>query len=1428
MSINDGEEVVDLDAEENGVLPTIAVSVAADVKTGSDCLPEQESKRRCSSAGDDTVARASSHSVGATLLLRNGVTQYYKRLREAEPEHIGRFRDIDIVVKGFGFSVSIPAAAQIDTIKKNKYTPGKADECTLDVLDDINLNIKSGTVTLILGAPGCGKSSLLKALGGQLRGSKSSKMRGDVYYNGLPVEQVDLLRTVALIDQTDSHIPVLTVRETLDFANDCQNGVKATHGTGDQYAKMSKNVDVILRLLGLDVCADTVVGNEKVRGVSGGQRRRVTSAEIMVSGTSVLLCDEISTGLDSSATLDIVRALRSWARAMNGTAVIALLQPPPEVVALFDQIICLDQGNVVFAGTADETEAHFQHLGFTCPQRKDFADFLQEVTNVHGLQYYDSEQAIVEHAKNRSIANPFTVEDFVKLYRESIVYGELSTTINAKAANFEGCANLAADAVRLLKPAKTKDRFANGFVDSFKLLARRQWTLTMRDKNMLRSLFGEALLVGLLMGGVFYQLAAIQHVDTPRPGVGALFFCCAILQRQAWQQIPIMMNARPIFYKQRQRDFFPTLVFVFAFTAVQIPINVASMAVFCPIVYFMVGYSVTAQHFFFFFLTMVFLQHALRSIFLAVGAATRSASSAQYSASILVAMFLLFSGYILSFDIIPVYWQWAFYINPLAYGLRSLVLNEYRSEKYTPAQQEQVLTQYGLFDQSTTLWMWAGPIIFACYYVFFNFATVACLHFVRYDGVTGKAKLDTVQPAPKTHLDAEEGGEKASPEDSFRVENHEFIPVTICFQDVSYTVYPPKQGPEGIQLLDKVSGIFRPGKMTALMGSSGAGKTTLMDVIAGRKNTGKIEGTIAINGVPASPKDFSKISGYCEQMDIHSPEATVREAFRFSAMLRQPEEIPVAEKLRFVEHVIDILDLHSVSDRLIGASTLVGLSVEQRKRVTIGVELSANPAVIFADEPTSGLDARAAMIVMRALRRISSANRTVVCTIHQPNTVIFEMFDELLLLQRGGVTIYNSELGQESSNLIRYFESNGADPICPGENPANYMLSVIGAGVGKAHDPTPPKHDLRSQVIAEEEEEDDDDIYSGTATQDVPSQDFGIVYKNSKLKRHVDKRVAAQLKDGDKESVLKLLSYPDDRAMATSVLFQLKECSRKAFTTYWRTPQYNVKRVIILIILALIFGTAYLYAGPVFPITNLRQARSVGALIYLCMDFVGILNMVTVLPVTFSERTVYYRERAAQTYSSRAYMFSIFVVELPYLVISIAVFVFIMYFLIGLPAQMVGYFFVVFWLYVSLCTYLGQLIAIASPNEIVGQVLVGFLTVIFNLFSGYLVSRTQITVALQWVMWLSPSSYAFNGLASTQLANCPNPTDDFIGCQNITVLDPATQNEVVQTVAEWSENTFDLRLEDVYDVDIPVLIGFVVFTLVLCAFSLKYIKHDTK
>ncbi|VAH77442.1 unnamed protein product [Triticum turgidum subsp. durum] len=272
---------------------------------------------------------------------------------------------------------------------------------TMPILHDVSGIIKPRRMTLLLGPPGSGKTTLLLALAGRL--DEDLKVSGNVTYNGHGMEEFVPERTAAYISQHDLHIGEMTVRETLAFSARCQGvGTRFDMLTElsrrekaanikpdadiDAFMKASSmggleanvNTDYVLKILGLEICADTMVGDEMLRGISGGQRKRVTTGEMLVGPAKALFMDEISTGLDSSTTFQIVNSLRQSVHILGGTAVISLLQPAPETYNLFDDIILLSDGQVVYQGPRDDVLEFFESVGFKCPERKGVADFLQE------------------------------------------------------------------------------------------------------------------------------------------------------------------------------------------------------------------------------------------------------------------------------------------------------------------------------------------------------------------------------------------------------------------------------------------------------------------------------------------------------------------------------------------------------------------------------------------------------------------------------------------------------------------------------------------------------------------------------------------------------------------------------------------------------------------------------------------------------------------------------------------------------------------------------------------------------------------------------------------------------------------------------------------------------------------------------------------
>lgn len=333
-----------------------------------------------------------------------------------------------------------------------------------------------------------------------------------------------------------------------------------------------------------------------------------------------------------------------------------------------------------------------------------------------------------------------------------------------------------------------------------------------------------------------------------------------------------------------------------------------------------------------------------------------------------------------------------------------------------------------------------------------------------------------------TEVVASDGGE---------LKRHETeVPATIQKQTAVFhwdgVCYDIKIKGEPRRLLNEVDGWVKPGTLTALMGASGAGKTTLLDVLASRTTMGVISGQMLVDGRQRN-SGFQRKTGYVQQQDLHLATSTVREALIFSALLRQPRDTPKQEKLEYVEEVIKLLEMESYADAIVGVPG-EGLNVEQRKRLTIAVEMAAKPALLlFLDEPTSGLDSQTAWSILMLLKKLAANGQAILCTIHQPSALLFQEFDRLLFLASGGRTVYYGDIGESSKILTSYFERNGSRPCSSSENPAEWMLDVIGAAPGsqntidwpaKWYD-SPERQDIKRQLADLKEElsdkpEDDD------------------------------------------------------------------------------------------------------------------------------------------------------------------------------------------------------------------------------------------------------------------------------------------------------------------------------------------------------------------
>ncbi|TVU10992.1 hypothetical protein EJB05_44550, partial [Eragrostis curvula] len=1226
---------------------------------------------------------------------------------------------------------------------------------TMPILHDVSGIIKPRRMTLLLGPPGSGKTTLLLALAGRL--DKHLKVSGRVTYNGHGMEEFVPQRTAAYISQYDRHIAQMTVRETLAFSARCQ-GVgsrfdmltellrreKAANikpdpdasALGGQQADVA--TDYILKVLGLEICADIMIGNELIRGISGGQRKRVTTGEMLVGPARTLFMDEISTGLDSSTTFQVVNSIRQSIHVLGGTAIISLLQPPPETYNLFDDILLLSDGHIVYQGPREDVLDFFESVGFRCPARKGVADFLQEVTSAKDQKQY--------WARPDESYTFVPAKDFAAAFKTFHTGRDLT---NELAVPF--------DKNKSHPAALTATNYGVSWKELLKANITREILLIKRNSFVYMFRVFQMALVSLITMTVFFRTNMKHNSVTSGPVyLGALFFGMAQILFVGFSEIALTVARLPVFFKQRDLRFYPAWAFTIPSWIVKIPITFVEAGVYVFLTYYVIGFDPNVSRFVKQYLLMMGVGQMATSLFRFIGGATRDMVLANGVSSFITLTCMVFSGFLITRDKMKKYWIWAYWICPLMYAQNALSVNEMLGHSWgkltngTVSNETMgvlVLKSRGVFPEAK--WYWIGFGALLGFMVLFNAFFTLALTFLSPHGKRQrtisednlKRKLADIKNdiSDGKHITSGNRHPKGM-SNKIEIEMSEndsgpihkgmvlpFVPLSLSFDNIRYSVAMPEEmkaqgvAHDHLRLLNDISGSFRPGVLTALMGVSGAGKTTLMDVLAGRKTGGRVEGNICISGYPKNQDTFARVSGYCEQNDIHSPHVTVYESLHFSAWLRLPNDIDSNTRKMFVEEVMELVELKPLRDTLVGLPGVNGLSTEQRKRLTIAVELVANPSIIFMDEPTSGLDARAAAIVMRAVRNTVDTGRTVVCTIHQPSIDIFEAFDELLLLRQGGEEIYVGPLGRLSAELIKYFEGiQGVCKIKDGYNPATWMLEVT--------------------TISQEQ---------------ILGVDFSDLYKKS----HLYQRNKALTKELS-------LSAPGSSDLyfptkySQSSLTQCVACLWKQNMSYWRNPGYNGVRFIFTIVVALLLGTVYWDLGG--KIEHPQDLLNAMGSMYGAALFMGIFNCRTAQPVVSVERAVFYREKAAGMYSSAAYAFGQVFIELPYALVQATIYGVTVYAMMGFEWTAAKFFWFLYFMYFTFLyfTFYGMLTVSVTPNFNIASIVSTMFYAIWNLFSGFIIPRPKIPIWWRWYSWLCPVAWTLYGMVVSQFGDIVRPMVD--------------------------------------------------------------------
>ncbi|KAH9313294.1 hypothetical protein KI387_028329, partial [Taxus chinensis] len=1251
----------------------------------------------------DRLVKAADQDNGPFL---HKLRQRIDRVGISLPEIEVRFQHLNVDVDAYIGSRALPTlfnytANMFEGLLESLHLY-KSNKKTMTILEDVSGVIKPGRMTLLLGPPGAGKTTLLLALAGKL--DSTLKVRGTVTYNGHGMDEFVAQRTSAYISQHDLHIGEMTVRETLDFSARCQ-------GVGSRYEELSElsrrerdqgikpdpDIDVfmkaaamegqkssmvtdyILKILGLDICGDTLVGDNMQRGISGGQKKRVTTGEMIVGPAKAFFMDEISTGLDSSTTYQIAQCLRQIVHVYNSTMVVSLLQPAPETFDLFDDVLLLSEGQILYQGPRELIVRFFESMGFACPERKGVADFLQEVTSRK-----DQEQYWVN--KNQPYRY-VSVTEFADAFRSFKVGVQLHSELA-----------IPYDKSKSHPAALTTKEYGLGKTELMKACIDREILLMKRSSFIYIFKLFQITTIALITLTVFFR-TEMHDRDVADGSVyfGALFFTLVNIMFNGFVELSITMTRLPVFYKQRDSKLYPAWAYSLPTWVMRVPLSLMESSIWVILTYYTIGFDPNPNRFFRQFLLLFILHQMSLSLFRFIAAVGRSQIVANTFGTFALLIILVLGGFIVSREDIKPWWIWGYWSSPLMYAQNAIAVNEFLASRWQKPGNKvgtKLLESRGLFTQSYWYWMSLG--VLAGYAIIFNILYTLALAYL--DPLGRPQALIPEDDLEKKH-ENKMGEIRHTPREMQTISSNgggkkgmvlPFQPLAMAFDNVSYYVDMPaemrQQGvtEDRLQLLREVSGSFRPGVLTCLMGVSGAGKTTLMDVLAGRKTGGYIEGSITISGYPKQQETFARISGYCEQNDIHSPYVTVYESLVYSAWLRLPKEVDPQARKMFVDEVMDLVELNNLRESLVGLPGVNGLSTEQRKRLTIAVELVANPSIIFMDEPTSGLDARAAAIVMRTVRNTVDTGRTVVCTIHQPSIDIFEAFDELVLMKRGGQMIYVGPLGRHSQTLIDYFQSTKGVPIItPGYNPATWMLEASSVG-----------SEMRLGI------------------------DFAEVYRNSSLYKQnqvLIKEISTPA-PGSQD-----LHFKSQFSQPFSI--QIVACLWKQQLSYWRNPQYNVVRFFFTLICALLFGTIFWKMGS--KIKKQQDVFNAMGSMFAAIVFIGVNNATSIQPVVEVERTVFYREKAAGMYSPLPYAFAQILIELPYVFVQSVMYGLIVYAMIDfnwVTAKFFWFFFFMFFTFLY-HSYYGMMTVALTPNATMAAIVSSGFYGIWMLFSGFLIPR---------------------------------------------------------------------------------------------------------
>ena len=526
---------------------------------------------------------------------------------------------------------------------------------------------------------------------------------------------------------------------------------------------------------------------------------------------------------------------------------------------------------------------------------------------------------------------------------------------------------------------------------------------------------------------------------------------------------------------------------------------------------------------------------------------------------------------------------------------------------------------------------------------------------------------------------------------------------------------------ETLEALKTLTARFQKGKLTAIMGPSGSGKTTLLNILAGRAGKASIKGSeltgdISLDGTIIDPIKERNRYAYVMSEDALFPTLTPRESLTYAARLRLPN-MSQADRTVKVEKLIAALKISNCADTVIGDERTKGVSSGERKRTAVGVELVHDPSLLLLDEPTSGLDSYTAYELVENLKFIADQGRTVIITIHQPRSEIFDLFDEVVFMGQGSI-IYQGP----AKGVREYFASAGY--VCPDRhNPADFVMNLI---------QTLPKEDSARLV----------------GRWDMAKVKHEIEFvRESARERPIPPVLIEQASAGQQTRIL---------------------LSREVKNTFRNIPIMGMRFGGTLLLSAL-FGGVFWQVGKASSLTTATPTQGqimsyVGAVTFVCINAM-FSNVQPVLLSFPKEKPIFSREYSGGAYSARIYFMCKTLIELPLLLLQSALATVILYFMMGFsgiyPLFLLGHYLIGVGA-ASLAVALGA--GVSSVKTALELSPLVFVPQIF--FSGVFVTMSQIPAALRWIQYIVPLKYGVDIVYIAELNQSKYPWHDALFQQN--------------------------------------------------------------